>query len=503
MDTLRKKLLAAAGGFALIAAASVASAEEKRPSHVLLISIDGMHASDLSNYVSSHPASALAALSAHGVTYPDALSSAPSDSFPGLLALVTGGTPKSTGVFYDSSYDRTLFAPGSNCQGAAGTNTVFDESIDKDSSRTDAGGTLGQPLSQINVNALPRRLDHGSCVPVYPHDFVKVNTIFEVIRQHGGRTAWSDKHPAYDLVNGPSGTGVDDLFTPEINADGITDKVDATEAYDDGKVAALLHQIDGLDHTGQTAAAVPTLFGMNFQAVSVAQKLPQNGYLDAAGTPSAGLADAIAHTDASIGKMVAELSAKGLLDKTLIIVSAKHGQSPIDPATKRIVDKKTIPDLIDAIKSGLPAQVTQDTASLIWLSDQARTADVLQKLGASKDAAVIKEVYGPDTLRAWYADAATDSRVPDIIVQGQTGVVYTKPSATKIAEHGGFNSDDTHVPILVSYSGFTGGANDAAVHTTQIAPTILLALGLDPSALQAVKIEQTAVLPDITVGATN
>ena len=453
-----------------------------------------MHAIDLSRYVSSHPRSALAWLTGNGVTYTDAHAPRPSDSFPGLLAQVTGGNPGTTGVYYDDSYDRRLSPPGSNCA-TRGTEVVYDESVDFDNTRLDAGGG-------INPALLPLDGDRG-CTPVYPHQFLRVNTIFEVVKAAGGRTAWADKHPAYDIVNGPSGAGVDDLFTPEINANGITDKVDATEAYDDGKVAALLHQIDGLDHTGQTAAAVPALFGMNFQAVSVAQKLPQNGYLDAAGTPSAGLADAIAHTDASLGKLVAELSAKGLLDKTLIIVSAKHGQSPIDPAAKRIVDKKTIPDLIDAIKSGLPAQVTQDTASLIWLSDPARTADVLQKLGASKDAAVIKEIYGPDKLRAWYADAATDSRVPDLIVQGQTGVVYTKPSATKIAEHGGFNSDDTHVPILVSYSGFTGSESDAAVHTTQIAPTILLALGLDPTALQAVKIEQTTALPGITVGATN
>jgi predicted AlkP superfamily pyrophosphatase or phosphodiesterase len=81
--------------------------------HVLMISIDGLHAIDLQNYISSHPASALAGLAGHGIVYSNALSSAPSDSFPGLLALVTGGTPKSTGVFYDVSYDRKLFAPGS------------------------------------------------------------------------------------------------------------------------------------------------------------------------------------------------------------------------------------------------------------------------------------------------------------------------------------------------------------------------------------------------------
>jgi predicted AlkP superfamily pyrophosphatase or phosphodiesterase len=69
---------------------------------------------------------------------------------------------------------------------------------------------------------------------------------------------------------------------------------------------------------------------MNFQAVSVGEKLPVGGYLDASGTPSALLARSLGHVDAALGKMVAELTKKGLFDSTLIIVTAKHGQSPID-----------------------------------------------------------------------------------------------------------------------------------------------------------------------------
>lgn len=97
--------------------------------HVLLISVDGMHEVDLQRYVSSHPSSSFARLLAHGVHFADAHTSRPSDSFPGLLAFMTGGTPKTHGVFYDDSYDRTLFAPGSNCKGTPGTETLFDESI--------------------------------------------------------------------------------------------------------------------------------------------------------------------------------------------------------------------------------------------------------------------------------------------------------------------------------------------------------------------------------------
>ena len=88
--------------------------------HVLLLSVDGLHAIDLANYAAAHPASTLASLAKTGIQYANALTPAPSDSFPGMLALVTGGTPRSTGVFYDDSFDRTYFEPGSDCTAAAG-----------------------------------------------------------------------------------------------------------------------------------------------------------------------------------------------------------------------------------------------------------------------------------------------------------------------------------------------------------------------------------------------
>jgi hypothetical protein len=96
-----------------------------------------------------------------------------------------------------------------------------------------------------------------------------VNNIFEVVKQAGGRTAWSDKHPAYDFLNGPSGKGVDDLFTPEIRLTTKTRSIPKMEAYDDGKVDGILNEIDGKDHSGAQQVGVPEIFGMNFQAISM------------------------------------------------------------------------------------------------------------------------------------------------------------------------------------------------------------------------------------------
>src|SRR6266550_9053346 len=121
-------LLTIVGLLALVA--SPAAEDDVPIARVLLISVDGLHASDLQGYVATHPESTLAQLSARGRTYTHASATKPSDSFPGLLAMVTGGTPRSTGVYYDDSWDRSLAAPGSNCS-VQGTETLYDESIDK------------------------------------------------------------------------------------------------------------------------------------------------------------------------------------------------------------------------------------------------------------------------------------------------------------------------------------------------------------------------------------
>ena len=89
-----------------------------------------------------------------------------------------------------------------------------------------------------------------------------------------------------------------------------------------------------------------------------------------------------------------------------------------------------------------------------------------------------------------------DPRTPDIIVTPNVGVTYSG-SSKKQAEHGGFSHDDTNVMLLLSNPGLKPATVTTQVETAQVAPTILQALGLDPSALQAVRIEGTQVLPGV------
>src|SRR5262245_49567450 len=82
--------------------------DDRQVQRVLLLSIDGMHAVDYSNCAAARTCPHLAELGESGVTYTRTSASKPSDSFPGLMALVTGGTPKTTGAYYDVAYDRVL-----------------------------------------------------------------------------------------------------------------------------------------------------------------------------------------------------------------------------------------------------------------------------------------------------------------------------------------------------------------------------------------------------------
>jgi type I phosphodiesterase/nucleotide pyrophosphatase len=474
--------------------------DDQEVARVLLISIDGLHAGDLARYVVNSPNSTLAQLSRHGRTYSNATSTKPSDSFPGLLAMVTGGTPRSTGVYYDDGYDRLLAAATGPC--VAGTRAQWKQNLDV------------TPLTYTTVldpNKFPRDPANGCTTRVFPHQFPRVNNIFELVKANGGRTAWSDKHPAYEFLNGPSGTGIDDLYTPEIQTavGGVvtTNSFALTMAYDDMKVAAVLNWINGLDHTGTTAAPVPTLFGMNFQAVSVGQKLaqaggPVGGYVDAAGTPSAALQQTLDHTDASIGQMVSALQSRGLLNSTMIVISAKHGNSPIDPALLVKVDPNVIVNLVNTAAPGALAQLSADTGPLIWLNDQSKTATVVAALEANRlgaNNARISHIISGAELSNMFVDPTTDNRAPDIILEPILGTVYTT-TATKIADHGGFSGDDTHVALLVSRSSLPRKTVSDSVETRQIACTILRALDINCKQLDSEQIEPSRALPNSNHG---
>jgi hypothetical protein len=527
--------------------------------HVLLLSIDGMHAIDFYNCANGIAGvnggtpycPNLAALGQTAINYVNAESSKPSDSFPGMAALASGGTPKTTGLYYDVAYDRSLDPPeiktgtglaGGLCTPYAaptGTTTDNDQGVDIDDSQLN-GGAPGAALTEGGIASLdPRKLERDpalGCAKVYPWNFIRTNTLFGVIHAAGGYTAWIDKHPSYSFVGGPGGTGLDDYYSPEVSSnvvilpgvqtlegapcDPIRDTASLSgwnssfaniQCYDAIKVYALLNQIAGKTHSG-APAVVPAVFGMNFQSVYVGQSVNETGvaaggYRNAAAVPSPALFGEIEYVDTAIGAIVNALKAAGIYNNTLLIVTAKHGESPID-TSRYVADGSGTPatvlgDLIPFSESPLNSTgigATEDDVSVLWL-----------KKGVNVDAAVAilqndateiglgEMYYGPSValnynVGGW--EPGQDPRSPDIIVAPNVGVTYSG-STSMIGDHGGFAHDDTNVIMLVANPGFTPQTVSALAATRQVSPTIVQALGLNPTLLDAVQVEGTPVLPEV------
>src|SRR5262249_11628492 len=189
----------------------------------------------------------------------------------------------------------------------------------------------------------------------------------------------------------------------EMAGDDYTGSFQNIQCYDSLKVQAILSEIDGRTHDGSSRAPVPAVFGMNFQAVSVGQKLvyqhgsvapgfsKTGGYTDAIGTPSASLLQEIEFVDGAIGRMVSELESRGVFDSTLIVISAKHGQSPIDPARLERISgdlaagespAHIVDSLLPASEAPSGGQIgpTEDDVSLLWLADSDQTAGAASML---------------------------------------------------------------------------------------------------------------------------
>lgn len=542
-----------------VKAASVGTATIQ---HVLLLSIDGMHAADF--YNCSHGIAGvndgnpycpnMAGLAQTGINYVNVTSSRPSDSFPGLAALVTGGSPKTTGMYYDVAYDRSLDPPtvttgtglaGGPCKAyglPSGTTTDYDQGIEYDDTKLNGGAPGAGPteggIASIDPQKLVRDPQMG-CAPVYPWNFVRVNTIFSVVNAAGGYTAWIDKHASYSFTAGPGGTGLNDYYSPEVDSNviplpGVTtsqgiscatirDKSSAgsvwsasfanIQCYDALKVQALLNEINGETHDGKPAQ-VPALFGMNFQSVYIGESVSEpgvgmGGYKNAAAEPSAELVKEIEFVDASIGDIVQGLMNAGIYSNTLVIISAKHGGSPID-TSQYVADGTNTPATFLANAGCIPYSesplnltgigATEDDVSVIWLNHNCTVVNSVELLDKNASAIGLGEIYYGPTLALNYGvgglNPGEDPRSPDIIVTPNVGITYSG-STTMIADHGGFAHDDTNVMMLVANPSLTAQTVYTGVTTMQVAPTIVDVLGLSPGALDAVRMEGTEVLPSV------
>jgi hypothetical protein len=585
-------LAAALGGAAVASAATAApgstgSGHHHGIKHVLLISVDGMHQSDLEWYVASHPSSELARLATGGAEYTRAQTADPSDSAPAGTGLMTGADPKLTGIYYDDEYSHGVFPPGTTtCSGPVpGGDVIYDSpddklpavpdllnngsgntfpAFDEDGSIYPGGKTTNPalimnltPAPQSGLNPATYPVDPKTCQPIQPWDYVGVNTIFQVIHHAGLRTAWSDKHAIYSSFNGPGSNGmsIDDMFGPEIDSQAVepngvpypddgawTDDNAATKQYDSYKVQAVINWINGYEHSGHgPKAGTPAIYGMNFQVVSTAEKLKSSpavligpnaqgkytlgpslpgGYVTADGqqVPGPLLRSALDYVNKALQRMVHTIQADGEANSTAIILTAKHGQSPLnDSQLQRINDAPIIAGVNAAWAAQHPGSKTlvvqeaDDDGLLWWLSDRSQAAADFVKnyLWTHTAPAVnyaghtitvqhsgLREIFAGRQSAQFFGVSNSDPHHPDVFGIAQVGTIYT--TGTKIAEHGGDNPGDRDVPLVVYAPGTAApGQRSNSVETTQVAPTILKLLGLSPSSLQAVRQEGTQVLPGL------
>jgi hypothetical protein len=508
---------------------------------------------------SHHPSSELAKLTAGGLEFSNAHTVVPSDSDPGGTALMTGGDPRATGVYYDVEYNHDTYEAGTtSCHGQpTGGDVIYDSPDDIDDTRLDAGqgipGLQQNPALIMGMTPTPQTLlvpstfpvDPTTCKPIYPNQYLKVNTIFNVAHDAGLLTAWSDKHPVYTSFDGPEGNGIDDAFDPEIDSNAIepdgtpypgniswTGDNAATRQYDGYKVQAILNELGGFDHSGTHRVGTPAIFGINFQTISTAEKLLSSeaviggpvllGGYSSPGVPGPLLSNSLDWLDVQLKSFVDAIQVNPQTrGTTAIIITAKHGQSPLDSSQiKRIKDGP----IIDAINAAWTAAhpgagplIVAGTDDDLWQSylsvKTQQAADFVKDYLWSHSAPAVtysgatiqvahsglSKIYAGEEAARYFGVPVSDPRHPDVFGVVQVGTIYT--GGTKIAEHGGSNPGDRDVPILVDAPGVVrAGASNANVETTQVAPTVLRLLGLDPDALKSVRIEGTRVLPGVDEG---
>jgi arylsulfatase A-like enzyme len=195
---------------------------------------------------------------------------------------------------------------------------------------------------------------------------------------------------------------------------------------------------------------------------------------------------------------VEALNKANLADSTLIVLASRHGDSPIERAKRKIIPDTVLSNILKESAGDALALAYQDgDIASIWLKDQSKTSEVTKILSTPENEAAMSthQILSGESLKMIFNDPLQDERIPDIVLIPNLGGIFTEADSPFIAEHGGFNEDDTNVELLISNPALPTVIVKTPVQTTQIAPTILKALGLNPNSLHAVQKEHTPVLP--------
>ncbi len=320
------------------------------------------------------------------------------------------------------------------------------------------------------------------------HQLVRVNSMFDLVHAAGGRTAWADANAAYaDLLRGPSGKALDDVFVAAV-ASGAKDKLAAAEAQDRECVEAVVRWMG-------SGANVPRLSGLSLLGLDAAQRSLPLTQTATEGAASSVKRAPMEHIDAQVRRIVAALKGAGLFDSTWIVVTARHGSTG-DTANLRVVDSARVEQVAKTAAGNELGRVVAATAGMVWLKHPEKTNAIVNAYREKMLELGIGAIYSGEKLKLIMNTAKEDSRMPDVILEPQAGVVWSKGG--QWPEHlGGFSDDENHVAMLISGRQLTGRVDKTPVPTGQVAPLILRILGMEKLDLQALHHEHVPALPGI------
>lgn len=390
----------------------------------------------------------IAGLAARGVEYSHAQSGFPSDSFPGLLDSFTGNDPTRTGLPYEHFWDRSYPNGG----------------------------------AEIDLTETPSY--PGISQGVQAWSFVREPTVFEAVHNAGLPTAFIASQNTYSVLNGPSGTGVDDLQTPTLSFQCSSLDYRCAENYDKTNFDNLIHEV--------SSPNPPALSGAYAMAPNQAMKA--GGIYDRSGSgPSAITAQSLRFEDNQVARLIVALKRAHRWQHTVLIVTADHGNSPIranpNPSTCAQNDASAPnacpfidPSTIDAYLASRGIPVAYDTAddiSLLWLKDPRQAAQAMSALSTpqARNMFAIDRLLTRDDLAR--LGAAPRDRTPDLAISPRVGFDYDSVDSTKQAEHGGLHPADRDIPLIIGGAvPRSGRVIDSPVSNLQIAPTIAALLGV-------------------------
>jgi hypothetical protein len=330
----------------------------------------------------------------------------------------------------------------------------------------------------------------GSCEHIFPHDYLRANTVFEVARGNGLNTVYMDKHLAYEYLNGPSGLGLTQGFFPEIGA--VASNLEAQWAWEDLHWSGFCNVTAG-HYVNGTGEIDFSLIGANFQALTWAQS-NGGGYANGSSWSDPVFGTNITKTlqryDQKIAEFINHLESVGKLDSTLLVLSSKQGQSPVNETSLKHVSS-------DGLLKSTGVDVafwTGDDAALIWLKNSYDADTAKKNLMANATALNIDYVLAGDEVWEFgFGNPRKDPRAPDVAVIAKDGTLFSTNSQTE--NHGAWLPDDLEVPLIFYNPAFSAMKISLPIQTKQIASTMLAALGLPLAQLDSWRVEGSPVIP--------